>query len=142
MAKLSNFDLSCRVVDMPVAKCGPKKWKIGSGKCMYKSKASAERAYGAYRAKAHSEQQNPALLRRANDISYEESLDQWGLPLTENKTPILKDILLDLYPRYLRKFPRTKMADLVWGMFGAQKIEDLDAAQLEVLRAHLLRGLR
>ena len=35
---------------MPVRKCG-NKWRIGSGKCMYKSKASAERAYRAYLAK-------------------------------------------------------------------------------------------
>lgn len=68
--------------------------------------------------------------------------DDWGIPLVENKDPVLKDILLDLYPRYLRKFPRTKMSDLVWGMFSAQNIEELDLAQLEVLRAHLLRGLR
>jgi len=38
---------------MPVKSCG-KKYRIGSGKCMYKSKASAERAYAAYRAKKHS----------------------------------------------------------------------------------------
>ena len=35
---------------MPVRKCG-NKWRIGSGKCMYKSKAAAERVYAAYRAK-------------------------------------------------------------------------------------------
>jgi hypothetical protein len=35
---------------VPVKKCGSK-WKIGSGKCMYKSKAAAERAYKAYLAK-------------------------------------------------------------------------------------------
>jgi len=38
---------------MPVIKCG-KKYKIGSGKCMYKSRAKAERAYKAYRAIKHS----------------------------------------------------------------------------------------
>lgn len=36
---------------MPVQKCGNGKYRIGSGKCMYKSKAAAERAYRAYRAK-------------------------------------------------------------------------------------------
>lgn len=35
---------------MPVKKVG-KKWKIGSGKAIYKSKASAERAYKGYLAK-------------------------------------------------------------------------------------------
>lgn len=37
---------------MPVKKC-VKKWRIGSGKCMYKSKKKAEKAYKAYRAKKH-----------------------------------------------------------------------------------------
>ena len=36
---------------MPVKACGNGKWRIGSGKCMYKSKAAAVRAYKAYLAK-------------------------------------------------------------------------------------------
>lgn len=36
---------------MPVRSCGNGKYRIGSGRCMYKSKASANRAYQAYRAK-------------------------------------------------------------------------------------------
>lgn len=36
---------------MPVKKCSGGKYRIGSGKCMYKSKTKAERAYRAYRAK-------------------------------------------------------------------------------------------
>lgn len=36
---------------MPVKKCSKSKYKIGSGKCMYKSKTSANKAYKAYRAK-------------------------------------------------------------------------------------------
>ena len=36
---------------MPVRKCSNGKWAIGQGKCMYKSKAAAERAYRAYLAK-------------------------------------------------------------------------------------------
>lgn len=36
---------------MPVIKCGNGKYRIGSGPCMYTSKAKAERAYAAYRAK-------------------------------------------------------------------------------------------
>ena len=39
---------------MPVKKCSSGKYKIGSGKCMYKSKSKAKRAYRAYRAKKHS----------------------------------------------------------------------------------------
>jgi len=39
---------------MPVKKCSNGKYRVGSGPCMYKSKAAAERAYGAYRAKKYS----------------------------------------------------------------------------------------
>lgn len=36
---------------MPVRKCSNGKWAIGSGPCMYGSKAAADKAYRAYRAK-------------------------------------------------------------------------------------------
>ena len=39
---------------MPVLKCPNGKYRIGQGKCMYKTKAAAERAYRAYLAKKHS----------------------------------------------------------------------------------------
>jgi len=38
---------------MPVVKCSNGKWRIGNGPCIYRTKASAERAYAAYRAKKH-----------------------------------------------------------------------------------------
>jgi hypothetical protein len=38
---------------MPVRKCSNNKYKVGSSKCMYKSKTKAERAYRAYRAKKY-----------------------------------------------------------------------------------------
>lgn len=38
---------------MPVAKCPNGKYRIGDGPCMYMSKAKAEKAYAAYRAKKH-----------------------------------------------------------------------------------------
>ena len=39
---------------MPVCYCeSNKKYRIGSGPCIYTSKAAAERAYAAYRAKKH-----------------------------------------------------------------------------------------
>lgn len=38
---------------MPVKKCSNDKYQIGSGPCMYKSKARAEKAYAAYRAISH-----------------------------------------------------------------------------------------
>ncbi len=39
---------------MPVKKCSNGKYRIGSGKCKYDSKKSAEKAYKAYLAKKHS----------------------------------------------------------------------------------------
>ena len=38
---------------MPVHKCPNGKYRIGSGKCMYDSKAKAEAAYKGYLAKKH-----------------------------------------------------------------------------------------
>ena len=38
---------------MPVRKCDNGKWRIGEGPCIYKSKASAEKAYGGYMAAKH-----------------------------------------------------------------------------------------
>jgi len=40
---------------MPVYKCPDGKYRIGSGKCMYSTKAKAIKAYAAYRAISHSE---------------------------------------------------------------------------------------
>ncbi len=40
---------------MPVLKCPNGKYRIGSGKCMYSSKAKAIKAYAAYRAISHNE---------------------------------------------------------------------------------------
>jgi len=40
---------------MPVYKCPNGKYRIGSGKCMYKTRASAEKAYAGYRKKKHSQ---------------------------------------------------------------------------------------
>lgn len=49
---------------MPVVKRGDK-WAIGSGKAMYKSKASADRAYKAYLAKKHDKKK--AVYKRQED---------------------------------------------------------------------------
>lgn len=38
---------------MPVERCKNGKYRIGSGKCMYKTKKAAEKAYKAYLAKKH-----------------------------------------------------------------------------------------
>lgn len=39
---------------MPCIKCNNGKWRIGTSKCMYKTKSDCERAYAAYRAKKES----------------------------------------------------------------------------------------
>lgn len=39
---------------MPVRKCSNKKYKIGSGKCVFTSKKKAMKAYRAYLAKKYS----------------------------------------------------------------------------------------
>jgi hypothetical protein len=36
---------------MPVVRCKNGKYRIGNGPCVYKTKAAADRAYRAYRAK-------------------------------------------------------------------------------------------
>jgi len=40
---------------MPVKKASNGKYRIGSGKAIYKSKAAAERAYKAYKAKKYAQ---------------------------------------------------------------------------------------
>ena len=42
---------------MPVLKCPNGKYRIGGGPCVYESRADAERAYTAYRAKTHERDQ-------------------------------------------------------------------------------------
>ena len=39
---------------MPVIKCPNGRYRIGKGKCIYKTKEAAEKAYKAYLAKKHS----------------------------------------------------------------------------------------
>jgi hypothetical protein len=50
---------------MPVRKCSNGKYRIGSGDCIYKSKASAERAYAGYRAAKYSESTEAGQDRRS-----------------------------------------------------------------------------
>ena len=40
---------------MPVYKCSNNKYRIDQGKCMYKTKAAANRAYKAYLTKKHTQ---------------------------------------------------------------------------------------
>ena len=40
---------------MPVYKCSNGKYRIGDGKCMYQTKATADKAYQAYKAKKYAE---------------------------------------------------------------------------------------
>lgn len=59
---------------MPVSKCPNGKWKIGSGKCMYDSKAKAEKAYKGYIATKH-----------MNEMKYEIETSLKGLEIMNKR---------------------------------------------------------
>lgn len=71
---------------MPVHKCPDGKYRIGSGKCMYDSKAKAEKAYKGYMAHKHMEELKYEI------ISSEEELKLIGLELNKQKK-IIVDII-------------------------------------------------
>lgn len=58
---------------MPVIKCSNGKYRIGSGDCIYKSRASAERAYAGYRASKYAESVQSTPLQEASPDSLEGS---------------------------------------------------------------------
>ena len=60
---------------MPVRKCSNGKYRIGDGKCIYKSKASAERAYRGYLGSKYA---NESLLE---DREIKDNLDIDGIPI-------------------------------------------------------------
>jgi len=43
---------------MPVYKCSNGKYRIGDGKCMYQTKATADKAYKAYLAQKNKKKEN------------------------------------------------------------------------------------
>lgn len=53
---------------MPVSKCPNGKFKIGSGKCMYDSKAKAEKAYKGYMVKKHMNELKDELILELEDL--------------------------------------------------------------------------
>jgi len=53
---------------MPVSKCSNGKYKIGSGKCMYDSKAKAEEAYKGYMAHKHMNELRDELTSEKEDL--------------------------------------------------------------------------
>ena len=53
---------------MPVHKCPNGKYRIGSGKCMYDSKAKAERAYKAYLATKHIHEVKEQILAEREEF--------------------------------------------------------------------------
>ena len=69
---------------MPVSKCPNGKYKIGSGKCMYDSKAKAEKAYKGYMAHKHMEELKYEIS------SLEEDLKLISLELTKQKKIVSK----------------------------------------------------
>lgn len=56
---------------MPIHKCPNGKYKIGSGKCMYDTKESAEKAYKGYLASKHSDKANEEADNLINKIKEE-----------------------------------------------------------------------
>ena len=53
---------------MPVLKCSNGKYRIGSGDCVYKSKASAERAYRGYLGSRYAENRAPKTAIQEGQI--------------------------------------------------------------------------
>ena len=66
---------------MPVKKCPNGKWKIGSGKCMYDSKAKAESAYKGY------------LAQKREDLKHEIVFELEGLKLMDLKLSKIKELI-------------------------------------------------
>jgi U3 small nucleolar ribonucleoprotein component len=60
------------MIRMPVRSCGGGKYRIGGGKCIYKSKASALRAYKAYLAK-NSEADEEKIMKEGLPEEFEEA---------------------------------------------------------------------
>lgn len=53
---------------VPVHKCPDGKYRIGSGKCIYDSKAKAERAYKGYMAHKHMNEVKEQILAEREDF--------------------------------------------------------------------------
>lgn len=53
---------------MPVHKCPNGKYRIGSGRCIYDSKAKAERAYKGYMAHKHMNEVKNEILKQRNEL--------------------------------------------------------------------------
>jgi len=70
---------------MPVHKCPNGKYKIGSGKCMYDSKAKAESAYKGYLAKKH----------EIEDLKHDIILELEDLQTMDKKLKKVKKIVSD-----------------------------------------------
>jgi len=69
----------------PVISCGNGKYRIGSGKCMYDSKAKAESAYKGYLAKKS----------KREELKYELILELEDLKLIDLKLSKIKELIKD-----------------------------------------------
>jgi hypothetical protein len=77
---------------MPVYKCGDNKYRIGTGKCMYTSKSKAMRAYHAYLAKKHSEENRVITAKDLLKLCNEGT---WDIPQTRQQA----DKLISVFKR-------------------------------------------
>lgn len=93
---------------MPVHKCPNGKYRIGSGKCQYDSKAQAEKAYKAYLAKKHSDSKNEMTedkidkLQKSIDKDLDELYDARSF-LSSLKELIKKSEFSDRYKKIKEK---------------------------------------
>ena len=53
---------------MPVHKCSNGKWRIGEGDCVYDTKEDAEKAYKAYLAEKHSNEEDILLKIKLDEM--------------------------------------------------------------------------
>ena len=81
--EVASYNVGLKEKKVPVYKCGgrPVRWRIGTGKCMYKTKAAADRAYAAYRAIKHTSstiENMPEMWRKLFDYRIELAHEWFG----------------------------------------------------------------
>jgi len=132
---------------MPVIKCSNGKYRIGSGDCIYKSRASAERAYAGYRASKYAESTLRDWIDVVDQGMQEQALSE-GSPntLKGSFTPDLvaskRWLCSELHKHLDTGHAGTVYAPGSWygniGLFMAEADIDFDRLVLIELEQHLL----
>jgi len=89
---------------MPVHKCPNGKYRIGSGKCMYDSKAKAESAYKGYLAKKH----------EIENLKYDITLKLEDLKTMNKKLEEIKKVIKNGNKRVREGSKRSKWSKKTW----------------------------